>query len=1031
MAKRVLLGKDGSNFVLKISKSGDDIIDDTINDRDLLFNSEIYRAGVIRSNTSFSTHTSGQYQTFPSTSDANGNYYIPAYLVTENGMEYPQAVFDYGNISSTGFDDFFGYQISGLPSPGGGAFHEFSLASSGTNRNRMKPQYIALLDAEDPRPGQQTGYPYIEDRGIATGDSLTVKVTILGIPCQYGKMVNNTTLFGNSTLTGTASGGGGSGGSGGAEAPSAPSATFISRTPSVDTLTLSSTAGSGNTDTIYYIATTSLTPPNVAAQGWQTSSSISVARGNTYYFWAKQGSYVSDVHSTSGYVSPAYDNTPTAFDLGGPITNAALSSYFQSDLITVAGLDNNDYAIVTASSSNTTVQWSKNSGSYQASTSSTLAVNGDTFRIRVLSSSSYGTSTSGTLTIGTVSDTYTVSTGQDTTVDAYDFTDETGLELSTLTYSNEEQITGITTGVSVSISGNSAEFSIAGGAYTTSGTITNGQTLRLRMNSSSSYSTQVFTTVNVGGVTDVWRISTRAQSPANTPASITATQTTNTTATNQTVDATATHQFLGQGTLQVSNDNSNWYANGTDFTHARNSTVTYYARSQGTDGNTSSVINTSKFVPPVVTLSGISIPNQSASGFNNTYNVNAQRAGGNYDTYSSYWGTTTTSISNNSGGWLSTTITNSSLGYFNLTAGANNTGSNRTATVTYTTSTSFGASHTMTFTVTQLSFDGTPDQFTFTDLTNQSINSLAYASATITGIDTTVTATYSGDTGGFRIGFSGSFTTTAKTLTNNQVVQVQLNTSSSYGTSTNATISIGGVSDTFTATTIAADTTPDAFSFTDQTGVSTSTTIYSNTITISGINTSTTASISGNSAEMSVSGGAYTTSNQTISNGDTIRLRMTSSSSTGTAVSTTLTVGGVSDTWSVTTTTATLLWSHTIYMGSFSATGYLAQGYSSYIGGGFGSTSDTSCDLFNGTTTWSFYDTESAGTNTQFAVASATSNSGWTYVKIYSGTSSSGTLLSTQYRSNATYSNPGGSFATWTLGGDYTASTGNLYLEWY
>ena len=118
-------------------------------------------------------------------------------------------------------------------------------------------------------------------------------------------------------------------------------------------------------------------------------------------------------------------------------------------------------------------------------------------------------------------------------------------------------------------------------------------------------------------------------------------------------------------------------------------------------------------------------------------------------------------------------------------------------------------------------------------------------------------------------------------------------------------------------------------------------------------------------------------------------------------------------------------------MGSFSATGYLAQGYSSYIGGGFGSTSDTSCDLFNGTTTWSFYDTESAGTNTQFAVASATSNSGWTYVKIYSGTSSSGTLLSTQYRSNATYTNPGGSFATWTLGGDYTASVGNLYLEWY
>lgn len=49
-------------------------------------------------------------------------------------------------------------------------------------------------------------------------------------------------------------------------------------------------------------------------------------------------------------------------------------------------------------------------------------------------------------------------------------------------------------------------------------------------------------------------------------------------------DASATEQVTvtatgGYGTtLQVSNDNSNWYANGTKFNHARNSTVTYYAR---------------------------------------------------------------------------------------------------------------------------------------------------------------------------------------------------------------------------------------------------------------------------------------------------------------------------------------------------------------------------------------------------------------------------------------------------------------------
>jgi len=1027
MAKRVLLGKEsGSDFVLKISKPGDDIIDDTINDRDLLFNSEIYRAGVIRSNTSFTSLGSGSYKTFESTTDANGNHYIPAYLISENGTQFATAVFDYGYASVTSAEDYYGRVVAGLPTAGGGGLYEFSLASSGSNRNRLKLQYINIADADDPRPGQNTGYPFIEDRSLSTSDSVTVKVDILGIPCQYGKMVNNTTVFGNSLLTGTASGGGGSGGTT-TSAPADPTVTFNSRTSTVDNLTVTSTAGTGNTATIQFIATTAVNPvPNIAASGWQTSSSFTQPRGTTRWYWAKQGTFVSDVNAQGGYVSPAYDNTPTAFDLGGPQTNAALNTYFQSSEITVAGLDNSDFALVSV----TGAQLSKNQGAY--TTNGTTAVNGDDFRIRVLSSSSNGTSTSGTLTIGTVSDTYQVSTGQDTTVDAYDFTNQNSLNLSTLVYSNTETITGISTGVSVSISGNSAEFSINGGSYGTSGTITNNQTLRLRMNTSGSFSTNTSTTVNVGGVTDTWTITTRGQTPVTTPGSITATQITNTTATAQTVDATAAHQFLGSGTLQVSNNNSTYSANGTDFSQNRNTTVTYYARSLGGDGNTSSTINVDKFVPPVVTLGGIgNFVGYPAAGFNYTYSVSVQRGQGNYNTYSSYWGTTTTSISNNSGGWLSSSITNSSAGNFNLTATANSTGSARTATVTYTTNTSFGASHTMTFTVNQLALDGVPDQFTFTDLTNQSLSSLAYASATITGIATTVTASYSGDTGGFRIGNSGSYTTADKTLTNNQVVQVQLSTSASHGTSTNATITIGGVSDTFTATTIAADTTPNSFTFTDQSAAAANTLVYSNIITIAGINTSVTASISGNSAEMQVNSGSYTSSNQTISVGDTIRLRMTSSATAGATVNTTLTVGGTSDTWSVTTTTATLLWSVGLALGSFSAFGFLSQGFSTYIGGGHGTATDTSCDLYNGQTTWGFSDQESSAQNTFFHVSGVTSNSGWTTLKIYNGTSNSATLITTKTRSSLTYSNSGGSFASWDMGSDLTGGTGNLFLEFF
>ena len=103
MSRRVLLGKDGSNFVLKVSKPTVDVIDDSINARDYLFNSEMYRAGVIRSNSTYtSMSTSGV--DLPTTSDSSANAYIPAYIVSEKGAFYPQARFDeqYGSGGASG-----------------------------------------------------------------------------------------------------------------------------------------------------------------------------------------------------------------------------------------------------------------------------------------------------------------------------------------------------------------------------------------------------------------------------------------------------------------------------------------------------------------------------------------------------------------------------------------------------------------------------------------------------------------------------------------------------------------------------------------------------------------------------------------------------------------------------------------------------------------------------------------------------------------------------------------------------------------
>ena len=100
----------------------------------------------------------------------------------------------------------------------------------------------------------------------------------------------------------------------------------------------------------------------------------------------------------------------------------------------------------------------------------------------------------------------------------------------------------------------------------------------------------------------------------------------------------------------------------------------------------------------------------------------------------------------------------------------------------------------------------------------------------------------------------------------------------------------------------APDMEPDAFSFTDQTGVALSTVVTSNSITVSGINAAADISVSG--GEYSINGGGFTSASGTVSNADTVVVRHTSSNANSTAVQTTLTIGGVSDTFSSTTLAA-------------------------------------------------------------------------------------------------------------------------------
>ena len=99
------------------------------------------------------------------------------------------------------------------------------------------------------------------------------------------------------------------------------------------------------------------------------------------------------------------------------------------------------------------------------------------------------------------------------------------------------------------------------------------------------------------------------------------------------------------------------------------------------------------------------------------------------------------------------------------------------------------------------------------------------------------------------------------------------------------------------------DTTPDVFRFVSQANVPLNTLVVSNAVTITGINAPSPISVSG--GEYQLDGGTWLKGARkevaTVTNGQTVRVRHTSSASDSTTVSTTLVIGGVSATFSPTT----------------------------------------------------------------------------------------------------------------------------------
>lgn len=195
--------------------------------------------------------------------------------------------------------------------------------------------------------------------------------------------------------------------------------------------------------------------------------------------------------------------------------------------------------------------------------------------------------------------------------------------------------------------------------------------------------------------------------------------------------------------------------------------------------------------------------------------------------------------------------------------------------------------------------DPIPDPFSFTAITNADLSTLYESSIEdITGINVAVEVS---TTGGweFRIN-SGSWITGPADVVNNDTVQIRRLSSPSYSTLVSATLQVGTVSGVFNITT-KDNTIPDAFSFIPVTNADPSTVYISNDELITGITIPSPISISAGGEYQLNMAGAWFSTPGSIAPGDTVRVRQTSSPLYETETIVTLTIGGISGSYSVTT----------------------------------------------------------------------------------------------------------------------------------
>ena len=510
--------------------------------------------------------------------------------------------------------------------------------------------------------------------------------------------------------------------------------------------------------------------------------------------------------------------------------------------------------------------------------------------------------------------------GADTVPEPFSFVAQTGLELGVSATSNTVTIAGLAQSVPISISGGD-QYSIGCTVafVSTAGTIGDGATVCVKTNASQSGSTAKTAVLTIGGVAGEFTVVTGDATPdpftfvdqtdvaagvaiTSAPIPLTGLGV----STDVSVEGSGSAYSVGcNGTFVTSGKVANGaqicvrhtsssLPGGTKTTTLRAGTGTVLAGTLVQDDFTTTTagdITPDQFnfvdqpgVPKSTVIRSASV---TLSGFTNDSPITV--AGGEY-----------------------------SIGCTNIfTAAAGTVAPNATVCVRHTSSAAGGTTTNTTLTVgagsgvtgvsdefrstTAGEQDTTPDAFSFVDKTNVALAAVVTSDViTLSGFDTAAPASITGGTVSVNCGGDNTYTASPQPLPPNSRVCVRHTSPVTGGTATNTVLTVGGVSDTFTSTTVPGDAAPSPFSFTDQTGVDLAATITSVAVTISGIDIASPVVVTGGQYSIGCTS-TFVSAPGSISNGETVCVRHQSSFDSESTVTTTLTIGAESGTFRSTT----------------------------------------------------------------------------------------------------------------------------------